>query len=203
MHQRSQTSIPRQILNEPVLDIMAEAFPFARTSLIGSTGVRGMRVPDQDTASNVEAASRSMTQAALDGKPLIPIVGPVEIQDLTNQPVGQSAQYLQYMQALDNYRLSLYGLKNGGVFEKDSAYVNNIQASNTQNNVGLVYADGLKLRQEFCDMVNAIWGLGIWCDVAPEVVGMLPEQIAGQDMSAESESSASENNEKGESEDVS
>ena len=24
--------------------------------------------------------------------------------------------------------------------------------------------DGLELRQKFCQMVNAIWGLGIWCE---------------------------------------
>lgn len=60
------------------------------------------------------------------------------------------------MQSLDNFRLSLYGLKNGGIFEKDSAYVNTITAGNIQNNVGLVYQDGLTLRQKFCDIVNSI-----------------------------------------------
>lgn len=201
-HQRSQTSIARQIINDPILDIMAEAFPMARTSLIASSGVRGMRVPDEDSASNVAAASDSMTRASIDGKPLIPIVGPVEFQDLTNQP-GNSSEYLQYMQALDNFRLSLYGLKNGGVFEKDSAYVNNIQASNTQNNVGLVYMDGLKIRQTFCDLVNAIWGLGIWCDASPEVIGMNPMTQDNEMYDDEEGGVGSEDNNEGGNEDVS
>lgn len=59
------------------------------------------------------------------------------------------------MQALDNFRLSLYGLKNGGIFEKND-YVNTVTAGNIQNNVGLVYQDGLTIRQNFCDIVNSI-----------------------------------------------
>ena len=168
--QAGETIIPRQLINEPILDCMAEAFPFARTSLIANSGVRGMRVTDEPSASNVKAASRSITRAALDGDPLIPIIASVEFQDLTAGKTLQSSEYLQYMQALDNHRLSLYGLKNGGIFEKDSAYVNNIQAGNTQNNVGLVYQDGLTIRQHFCDLANAIWGLGIWCEASETVI---------------------------------
>ena len=168
--QYGETIIPRQIINEPILDCMAEAFPLARTSLIANSGVRGMRVTDEPSASNVKAASRSITRAALEGDPLIPIIASVEFQDLTAGKTLQSSEYLQYMQALDNHRLSLYGLKNGGIFEKDSAYVNNIQAGNTQNNVGLVYQDGLTIRQHFCDLANAIWGLGIWCEASETVI---------------------------------
>lgn len=170
--QISQTNISRQILQDPILDAMAEAFPMARTSLIANSGVKGMRVNDQDCYSNVKAASRSITKAALTGDPWIPIVGNVEFQDLTDGSNLKSDEYLQYMQSLDNFRLSLYGLKNGGIFEKDSAYVNTITAGNIQNNVGLVYQDGLTLRQKFCDIVNSIWGLGIWVDVSETVINM-------------------------------
>ena len=29
--------------------------------------------------------------------------------------------------------------------------------------VGLVYQDGLAIRQNFCNIVNSIWGTSIWC----------------------------------------
>ena len=32
------------------------------------------------------------------------------------------------------------------------------------NSDNLILEDGLELRQKFCQMVNAIWGLGIWCE---------------------------------------
>ena len=34
-----------------------------------------------------------------------------------------------------------------------------------------VYQDGLTIRQNFCDIVNAIWGLGIWVETSESVVG--------------------------------
>lgn len=42
--QISQTNISRQILQDPVLDIMADMFPFMRTALLNGTGIQAMRV---------------------------------------------------------------------------------------------------------------------------------------------------------------
>ena len=39
-------------------------------------------------------------------------------------------------------------------------------------NEQLIYQDGLTLRQKFCDIVNSIWGLGIWCEASELVTGM-------------------------------
>ena len=81
--QISQTNISRQILQEPILDAMAEAFPLARTSLIANSGIKGVRVNDEDQKAQVEIGSRSITRAALNGKPWIPLVGQIEFQELT------------------------------------------------------------------------------------------------------------------------
>lgn len=178
-NQMSETIIPRQILQDPLLDLMAESVPMARTSLLANSGIKAMRVNDEDQQSNVKAASRSVTKAALTGNPWIPIVGQLDFQDLTSGGALKADEYLQYMQSLDNLRLSFYGLKNGGVFEKDSAYVNTITAGNIQNNVGLVYQDGLAIRQHFCDLVNSIWGLGIWCE-SSEVVTNTDANLDGE-----------------------
>lgn len=161
--QVSQTNISRQLLQDPILDIMADCFPFMRTSLLNSTGVKAMRVASEDEQSNVKAASRSVQKAALEGDPWIPIVGPIEFQDLNMNAIGRSEEFLLAMQSLDNFRLSLYGLDSGGIFQKKSHMLESEQQMN-EGNVGLVYQDGLSLRQQFCDIVNSIWGLGIWCD---------------------------------------
>lgn len=169
--QISQTNIPRQIIQEPILDAMAEAFPFARTSLIANSGVKGMRVNDEDQKATVKLASKSVTKAALSGDPWIPVVGNIEWQELTDGTALKSEEFLLYMQALDNFRLSLYGLDNGGLFQKKSHMLEAEQQMN-QGNVGLVYQDGLTIRQKFCDIVNSIWGLGIWCEASETVVGL-------------------------------
>ena len=31
--------------------------------------------------------------------------------------------------------------------------------------------DGLSIRQNFCNIVNSIWGIGIWCEPAQNISG--------------------------------
>lgn len=174
--QLSQTIIPRQQLQEGVIDIMSDCIPFMRTALLNSTGVQGMRVNSQDEQSNVTAASSLINKAALNGEKYVAIIGNIDFQNLTDGEVAKSEEFLLAMQALDNFRLSTYGIENGGLFEKKAHTLESEQAMNT-GNTGIVYNDGLKIRQHFCDVVNSIWGLGIWC--------MPSEQAMGVDMSGD------------------
>lgn len=168
--QQSQTIISRQVLNDPLLDVMAEMIPYLRTALLNSTGVVGMRVGSEDEQSNVEAASRSIDAAALRGSKYIPIVGTIEFQEMTGGSVAKSEEFLLTMQSLDNYRLGLYGLENGGLFQKKQQMLQAEQAMNG-GQVSLVMQDSLENRQRFCDIVNSIWGLGIWCEISETANG--------------------------------
>lgn len=165
--QLSQTNISRQILQEPILDAMSEAFPLARTSLIANSGVKGMRVQDEDQSANVKEASRGLTRAALEGDPWIPIVASIDFQDLTNGTALKSEEYLLYMQALDNFRLSLYGLNKGGLYQKKAHMLEGEQQANEDKNRGS-YVDGLELRKHFADIANKLWGLDIQV-IEPEI----------------------------------
>lgn len=185
--QFAQTNIPRQLLNDPIVSAMSEAFPMARTSLIANSGIKGMRVADQDSETNVKLASSSVTQAALNGEPWIPITSMQEFQDLTSAGSAmKSEEYLLYMQSLDNLRLQTYGLPNGGLFQK-KAHELQSEADLNSGSDSLIYNDGLTLRQSFCDLVNALWGLGIWCDISESAIGvdqnMDGEAIDKQDQS--------------------
>lgn len=176
--QISQTNISRQILQDPLLDVMADCIPFMRTALLNSTGVQGMRVDGQEAASNVYEASKSVNHAALVGEKYVPIVGPVEFQDLTDGNVGKSEEFLLAMQSLDNFRLSLYGLENGGLFQKKSHMLEAEQSMNN-GNTGIILQDSLALRQRFCDIVNSIWGLNIWVE-ASETIMNIDRNMDGQ-----------------------
>lgn len=169
--QESQTIISRQILNDPLLDVMADCIPFLHTALLNSTGVQGMRVAGEDEQANVEAASRSINRAALTGRKYIPVIGTVDFQELTSGPVAKSEEFLLTMQSLDNYRLSTYGLENGGLFQKKSHV---LQAEQNMNagKCSLVMQDGLTRRQNFADVVNSIWGLGIWPEISESAIGI-------------------------------
>lgn len=168
--QLSQTIIPRQQLQEGLLDIMSDCIPFMRTALLNATGVMGMRVQGEDEQSNVNAASALIDRAALNGEKYIALVGQIDFQELTGGEVAKAEEFLLAMQALDNFRLSTYGIDNGGLFEKKAHTLQSEQDMNT-GSTGFVYNDGLSIRQHFCDVVNSIWGLGIWCDASECALG--------------------------------
>lgn len=186
--QMSQTNIARQIINDPILDVMSEMFPYMRTALKNSTGVQGMRVGTENESANVWAANAAIDRAALEGDPKVPIVGTVDFQDLTNSPTAKAEEYLLAMQSMDNYRLSLYGLDNGGLFQKRSHILEAEQEMNA-GNVGLVMRDSLQNRQDFCTIVNSIYGLDMWCEVSEVAIGIdtTGDGIAGDDEAGEYE----------------
>ena len=167
----SENIIPRTTINDAIVDCMAECVPYLRTHLLNSCGIKGVRVNDADQADSVRAASNGVHSAAMNGQSMIPIVGNIEFQELAESGNGKAEEYMLALQSLDNLRLSGYGLENGGVFEKKAHTLQSEQDMNTSN-VGLVYQDGLSLRQNFCNIVNSIWGLGIWCEPSESVLGV-------------------------------
>ena len=150
--------------------MMAEIPCFLRTALIASTGIKGMRVADADAKNEVVQASNEIIKCALTGKLATPITSAIEIQELFEGPVGKAQEYLLSLQAFENLRLSTYGLENGGLFEKKAHKLEEEQEMNTST-VGLVYEDGLAIRQNFCNIVNSIWGTSIWCMPSESVTG--------------------------------
>lgn len=167
-------AIARGLMQESLLDVMAECIPYMRTNLKNATGVKGMRVSNESDYNNVLLANKSFTDAALNGDQNIPIVGNLEFQELTNGAATDSLQFLQALQGLNNFRLSLYGLENTGLYEKN-AYVNNLQSG--ISNVGLSLEDCKTQRQRACNIINSIWGINIWSDIS--------EVVSGIDMNAD------------------
>lgn len=167
--QLSQQNIARQILQDPLLDIMADCIPFMRTCLLSGTGIKGMRVSNQADYPNVLDANAAFEKAALEGDQYVPIVGSVDFQTLTDGQTLKAEEFLLAMQGLDNYRLSLYGLDNGGLFQKKSHMLEAEQAMNA-GKAAIPLNDGLSIRQYFCDTINALTGVGISCEISESVI---------------------------------
>lgn len=176
--QISQTNISRSILNDPLLDVMSDMIPFLRTSLLNSTGISAVRVNSQDDYIQVKLASTAIDNAALSGEKYIPTVGTIDFQELASGNVAKSEEFLLSMQSLDNFRLGLYGLENGGLFQKKAHMLQSEQDINA-GSTGLAYQDGMTLRQNAADIINSIWGLGVYCDASETVLG-LDKNLDGQ-----------------------
>ena len=186
--QRSQTIIPRQELQDPLLDVMSDCIPFMRTALLNGTGVMGLRVGSENENASVDAASNAINRAALEGRKYVGLVGNLDFQELTGGNIAKGEEFMLAMQSLDNYRLSLYGLDNGGLFQKKSHMLEAEQEMNG-GNTGLVAEDGLRNRQTFATIANSIWGGSIWCEPSECTIGMDRDgdMVAGSDGEAANE----------------
>ena len=174
--QLPQKIIPRQQLHDGICNEMSDIVCYSNTALLNSTGVMGIRVSNQDEASQAYMASQAINDAARTGKKYVPIVGSLEFQELTGQNVGKAEEFLIALESRDNMRLGLYGIPNGGIFQKKA----HMLESEHQMNVGaadLALLDGLKNRQDACDLINMTWGLNIGVEIEPSLLGtqmMLP-----------------------------
>ncbi len=198
--QISQTNIARQLLNDPLLDVMSDCIPFMRTALLNSTGVKGMRVGNQIEANEVFSANNAINNAALTGQWAVPVVGSVDFQELTSGSTqGKAEEFMLALQSLDSYRLSLYGLPNGGLFQK-KAHMLEAEQNMNAGTASLVLQDSLANRQMFCNIVNSIWGLGIWCDINESITQMdkdMDGDAYGNEAEADMQSAAAPNSNEG------
>lgn len=180
--QLPQKPTPRSILQEPFLQVMAEIIPFTRTALLNGTGVDGIRIGSEDEAPNVALASNSLTEAAINGQRWIPLVGGLQTEELGHETPTKIEDYLVTLQSLDNIRLSFHGIENGGIFEK-KAHMLQSEQNMISGTAGLVLQDKTFQRQNFCNIINSIWGLGIWWEPSePAMEGdMNGDGVVGDD----------------------
>ena len=184
--QMSQTVISRQVLNDPLLDVMSETLPLMRTALFNSSGVLAMRVNSQDEQSNVKAANQAIDAAVLNGQRYIPVLGNIDFQELAGGETAKAEEFLMALQSLDNLRLSTHGLDSGGLFQK-KAHVLESENSMNAGHARSALDDGLMIRQHMCDIANAIWGIGMSCEISESAL-MMDKNMDGmavdnQDMS--------------------
>ena len=168
--QLSQTILPRKELNEQIIQYEADMIPYLHTSLLNATGVAGMRVNSTDEQASVLAASLASENASLNGNKWIPLLGRIDFQDLGQQSAANAQEFLLAMQSIDNFRQMAMGLGDGTLFQT-RAHMLQTQADMAIGRVDGIYQDGLNRRQEFCNIVNSIFGLGIWCDVSEQATG--------------------------------
>lgn len=172
--------VPMQVLQQGIIDVMAECIPFAQTALANATGIMGMRVNAEDEIDEVNRANNITKQGALNGSRFVPIrsTSGLDYQELAGGQVAKVEEYLLAMQSFDNFRLGQYGIGEGSVFTKKAHMLESEQSMN-QGNIGLIYNDGLLLRQMACIIANSLWGTNIWCE-ADETIAGIDKNLDGE-----------------------
>lgn len=175
----TQNGLSRQVLNDPLLDMMSDIPAYLSTYLVVSSGVKGVRVNSADEAADVIEGANSMDAAAKKKQPFIPLLGSLDFQELGEKGAnGKVAEFFLALQSLDNLRLSTYGLDNGGLFEK-KAHTNDSENAINGSTSAIALTDGLQLRQKFCNIVNSIWDCGVWVEVS-ETASMQDTNMDGE-----------------------
>lgn len=170
--QISQNGLPRASLSEQILQAMARCICYMMTALKNSTGIEGMIVEDEDDEDNVFAASVAVDQAAISGLKWVAMIGKPTFSQLTNGPVAKVEEYLLCLQSLDNYRLSLHGLDNGGLFLKKSHLLEAEQAQQSGKKSAVIM-DGWENRLKWCDIMNSIFGGSAYCEINEDPFGTM------------------------------
>lgn len=165
-----QTITPRKKLNKAIIDYEADMLPYMHTALMNATGVTGMRVNSDDEQAQVKVASLGVQNAALNGMKWLALTGRVDFQDLGQTSASNAQEYLLAMQSMDNFRQMGMGLGDGTLFQTRS-HMLQTQANMAIGRVDGIYQDGLNMRQDFSNLVNSLFGLGIWCDVSEQATG--------------------------------
>lgn len=160
----------RRGLTEEIIDLESQILPFMRTAMINSTGIDGVVVDSQSAAIEVEKANDATTEAALNGSKWVPISQAMTFQNLGAHSIANAETFLQVLQSVDNFRLGIHGLDNGGLFQK-KAHMLGVEQQMSQSATGLILDDGLAQRQEACNIINSLWGWGVWCEVAESEIG--------------------------------
>lgn len=185
--QISQTVLSRQVINDPIIDLEAEMFPFLRTALLNSTGIKGMRVDNEDESYEVLEASRSIEDAALNGETFVPMVGNSDFQEFTNGTTISPQEFLMTMQSLDNFRMNSLGLEQGGIFEKSERKLV-AEAEMSTSNAALTLNDCLLQRQKRADIMTALWGQPVSVTISE------PTQSTDYDMDGQMASETDQHN---------
>lgn len=174
--QISQTTLPRQILNDPLLQTESEIIPFMRTALMHQTGVEGVKTSSDDEAYAVNLMNATMRNAALRGDRYVGVTGSVDFQELAAGTIGLASDFMQALESLENFRLGTYGIANGGLFQK-KAHMLQSEQSAAGGSPGLVLKNCLMQRQKFCDIANKIFGLNLSVRPADGVEGVQGEEL--------------------------
>lgn len=154
------TCIPRSVLQQPVIDYEAEIMAMHRTSLLNSTGTTAVRVNDPESQVEVQALNDQVYHASMSGEKYLAAVGQIEMQNLDGPKTATPQEFMTALASVDNYRLSLMGLENGGITEK-SQYTNMLELAGGSINTGSILQDGLINRLKFCELANACFGLNM------------------------------------------
>ena len=159
----SQQPIIRSNYVKPVLHMMATLMQIINTAMYGSADHNLLQIENESELASIQSQLNAINADILRGNRFTPIVGNLPITPLKTSNTANLEGLFGTFNSLTNFLKSITGVANAGVFDKKAHLLQEEQKLNGSNSDDIYY-NGLRLRQEFCLMVQAYYNYPIWCE---------------------------------------
>jgi len=162
----SQDFTPMEYLIRPFVEQLTDILVLVNTDLISSAKTFYVVAKDADQKVSIEQEFANLDNRILNGKRIVVVTSPTKLEELTGSSAKDSARYFQSYQSIDNLRKDIIGGDNGGTFMKQE-HTTEIETETNSNSSGgsAVMNNALRMRQDFCEIVNSIFGLDVQVDI--------------------------------------
>lgn len=159
----SQQPVIRANYVKPVLHMMATLMQIINTAMFGCADHNLLQVANESELIALNSQIDAINQDILQGKRFTGVIGNLPITPLKTGNTANLEGLFGTFNSLTNFLKSITGVANAGVFDKKAHLLQEEQKLNGSNSDD-VYYNGLRLRQEFCLMIQAYYGYPIWCE---------------------------------------
>lgn len=159
----SQQPVIRSNYVTPVLRMMATLMAIINTAMFGCADHSLVRVENEGELESINNQIDAINLDIIRARRFTPIVSKLPIESLKTNNTANLEGLFNTFNSLNNFLKSITGVANAGVFDKKAHLLQSEQELNGSN-ADDVYYNGLRLRQEFCLMVQAYYGYPIWCE---------------------------------------
>ena len=159
----SQQPIIRNNYVKPVLHMMATLMQIINTAMYGSADHNAIQIENESELESIQNQIDAINRDILRGRRFTPFVGKFPITPIKTSNTANLEGLFGTFNSLTNFLKSITGVANAGVFDKKAHLLQEEQKLNGSNSDDIYY-NGLRLRQEFCLMVQAYYGYPVWCE---------------------------------------
>lgn len=159
----SQQPIIRSNYVKPVLHMMATLMQIINTAMYGNADHNVLQVENESEYESIKQQIDAINFDILRGRRFTPVIGKLPITPLKTSNTANLEGLFGTFNSLTNFLKSITGIANAGVFDKKAHLLQEEQKLNGSNSDDIYY-NGLRLRQEFCLMVQAYYNYPIWCE---------------------------------------
>jgi len=178
----SQQPVIRSNYVRPVLHLMATLMQIINTAIYGVADHSLIQVENESELISFNQQISAINYDILMGKRFTGIVGKLPFAPLKTSSSADIEGLFNVFNSLSNFLKSITGVANSGIFDKKAHMLQSEQALNGSNSDD-VYYNGLRLRQEFCLLIQAYYGYPIWCESKRGMTEAQAQNIATEETS--------------------